>query len=164
MCPTSYHNTTQLPPSDSRMFSLEPSGSEIAPGDGDCRNGAACEIDTPPVVREWYFLDHSFPPHPAAAVAESKRFNQGPCSAWTHSSFRIERQNEVGCVGQRLLEHGGDAIGGNNIETHAGADYDSGGLRFYVAAVLPRPRTGGWSVHDASLRLAASRNVGKVKP
>ena len=59
----------------------EPSGSEIAPGDGDRHSRTACEIDTPPVVREWYFLDHSVPPHPAAAVAEPKRFNQGPRGA-----------------------------------------------------------------------------------
>ena len=49
-----------------------------------------------------------------------KDFNQGPRGAWTHWPSRIERQNEVGCVGQRLLEHGGDAIGGNDIESTPG--------------------------------------------
>ena len=48
---------------------------------------------------------------------------------------RVERENEVGCVGQGLFEHGGDAIGGNDVEAHAGADYDFSSLCFYVAAV-----------------------------
>ena len=41
----------------------------------------------------------------------------------------------MGCVGQGLLEHCGHAIRGNDIEAHAGADYDSSGLRFYMAAL-----------------------------
>jgi hypothetical protein len=65
----------------------------------------------------------------------SKGFDQGSCGAGTHWSFRVERENEVGCVGQGLLEHGGDAIGGNDIEPHSRTDHDSGGLCLRVAAL-----------------------------
>jgi hypothetical protein len=34
------------------------------------RSSAACEVDKPPAMREWHFLHHSVPPHPAAALAE----------------------------------------------------------------------------------------------
>ena len=106
----------------------ELSSCEIAPGNSDRHSGAACEIDATPVVREWYFLDHAIPPYPADAVAESKRFDQGPCGAGTHWSPRVERENEVGCVGQGLFEHGGDAIGGNDIEPRPRTDHDTSGL------------------------------------
>src|SRR5262249_60001756 len=79
--------------------------------------------------------DHAIPPYPADAVAESKRFDQGPCGAGTHWSPRVERENEVGCVGQGLFEHGGDAIGGNDIEPHPRTDHDTSGLCFCVAAL-----------------------------
>ena len=52
-----------------------------------------------------------------------------------HRSSGIECQNEVGSVGQRLLEHCGDAIGGDHIKSHTGADYDFGGLSIRVAAL-----------------------------
>ena len=41
----------------------------------------------------------------------------------------------MGCVRQGLLESCGHAIGGDHVEAHAGADYDSSSLCFYVAAV-----------------------------
>jgi hypothetical protein len=53
----------------------------------------------------------------------------------THWSPRVERENEVGCVGQGLFEHGGDAIGGNDIEPHPRTDHDTSGLCFCVAAL-----------------------------
>jgi len=42
---------------------------------------------------------------------------------------------EVGCVGQRLLEHGGHAISRNDIKPHARTDDDSGCLGLRVAAL-----------------------------
>src|SRR5262249_56487905 len=48
---------------------------------------------------------------------------------------RVERENEVGCVGQGLFEHGGDAIGGNDIEPHPRTDHETSGLCFCVAAL-----------------------------
>ena len=47
----------------------------------------------------------------------------------------IEREREVGCVRQGLLERCGHAIGGNHVKAHARADYNSSSLCFYVAAV-----------------------------
>jgi hypothetical protein len=39
------------------------------------------------------------------------------------------------CVGQRLLEDCGDAIGGDHIKPHARTDYDSSGLSILLAAL-----------------------------
>jgi hypothetical protein len=41
----------------------------------------------------------------------------------------------VGCVGQRLLEDCGDAIGGDHIKSHARTDHDSSGLSILLAAL-----------------------------
>jgi hypothetical protein len=45
---------------------------------------------------------------------------------------RASNQNEVRRVRQRLLEHRGEAIGGDDVEPHARANHDSGSLRIRV--------------------------------
>ena len=86
-------------------------------------------------MRKWHFRDHPIPPHPTTALAEPKQFRHCARGARTHRSFCIERQNEVGCVGQRLLEDCGDAIGGDHIKSHARTDYNSSGLGILLAAL-----------------------------
>ncbi len=47
----------------------------------------------------------------------------------------IERQNQVCRVRQRRLEHRREAIGGDDVESNARANHDSGGLRIRVSAL-----------------------------
>jgi hypothetical protein len=86
-------------------------------------------------MRKRHFLDHSIPPYPTGVLAEPERFRHRAGGARTYGPSCVERQNEVRCVRQRLLEHCGDAIGGDHIKPHARADYDSRGLGILVAAL-----------------------------
>jgi hypothetical protein len=69
----------------------------------------AFEVDTPPTMRKWHFLDHPIPPQPTAALAKPERFCHRARSAGAYGSSCVECQKEVGCVGQHLLEHCGNA-------------------------------------------------------
>jgi hypothetical protein len=86
-------------------------------------------------MRERHFLDHPVPPHPAAEPAEPKGFRHRTRGARAYMCARVERQNEVGCVRQRLLEHRGEAVGGDDIKSDTRTDYDSRGLRIRVPAL-----------------------------
>src|SRR5262245_60977746 len=86
-------------------------------------------------MRKWHFLDQPISSYPTAAPAEPQGFRHRARGTGPHGSSRIERQYEVGCVGQRLLEHCSDAIGGDHIKPHARTDNDSGGLGIRVAVL-----------------------------
>jgi hypothetical protein len=86
-------------------------------------------------MRKWHVLDDPIPPYPTAALAEPQGFRHRARGTGTHGSSRVERQDEVGRVGQSLLEHCSDAIGGDHIKPHARTDYGSSGLGIRVAAL-----------------------------
>ena len=104
-------------------------GGQIAPGDSGRHGGTACEIDAPSAMRERHSLNHPVPTHPAAARAAEEGFCDRARGATAPARPRVERQNEVRRVRQRLLEHRGEAIGGDDVEPHARANHDTGGLR-----------------------------------
>jgi hypothetical protein len=82
-----------------------------------------------------HFLNQPVPVHPAAAPAQARRSRQGTRGAGAHWSSRIEGEYQLGCVGQRLLEHRGHAISRNDIKPHARTNDDSGCLRIRVASL-----------------------------
>src|SRR5215469_16872730 len=114
-----------------RVFSL----GEIAPGDSDRCSGASLEVDIAPSLRQRHFLKHPVPAHPAAVLAGTQRSHHRARRTRTHGSARIEREYEVDCVRQRLLEDGSHTISRNDIKPHARTNDDSGCLRIRVAAL-----------------------------
>jgi hypothetical protein len=84
---------------------------------------------------QWHFLEHAIPAQPAAVPAETQRSHHRARGARAHGSWRVERENKVGCLRQRLLEHRSQTIGRNDIKPHARTNDDSGCLRIGVAAL-----------------------------
>ena len=95
----------------------------------------AIEVDMPPALCQGHFFNHPIPAYPAAVPAEPQRSHHRARGARTDGSWGIEREYEVGCVGQRLFEHSGHAIRRNDIKPHARTNDDSGCLRIRVAAL-----------------------------
>ena len=86
-------------------------------------------------MRKRHLLDYPVPTHFAAAPAVPEGFHHRARGARAHVRASVERQNEVLRVRQRLLEHRGEAIGGDHIEPHAWANHNSGGLRIRMPAL-----------------------------